>query len=140
MILDTAKRIVDLGFKDLGYEYVILDDCWSSGRNSSGYLVPDEKKFRNGISHVANKIHDMGLKMGIYSSAGSMTCAHYTGSLGYEQKDADVWASWGVRLFPLICRKRSSSNRTRSTTSNTTTASTKAKKEPPNSPSTATMP
>lgn len=102
--------------------------------------MPDEKKFPNGISHVADKIHYMGLKMGIYSSAGSMTCAHYTGSLGYEKNDADVWASWGVRLFPLICREKLSTNRTRSTTSNTTIASTKAKKEPPNSPSTATMP
>ncbi|KAF7717889.1 Alpha-galactosidase [Penicillium ucsense] len=96
VILDAAKRIVDLGFKDLGYNYVVLDDCWSSGRNSSGYLVPDKSKFPNGIADVANKIHDMGLKIGIYSSAGTMTCAHYAGSLGYEKKDAEVWASWGV--------------------------------------------
>ena len=97
VILDAAQQIVDLGFKDLGYEYVVLDDCWSSGRNSSGYLVPDETKFPNGIAHVADKIHELGLKFGIYSSAGTMTCAYYSGSLGYEQKDADAWASWGVQ-------------------------------------------
>lgn len=51
----------------------------------------DKKKFPNGIAHVADKTHELGLKVGIYSSA----CA---GSLGYEQKDADVWASWGVSL------------------------------------------
>lgn len=88
IVLDTAKRISELGFKDLGYNYIVQDDCWSSGRNSTGYLVPDKEKFPNGISHVAKQIHQMGFKYGIYSSAGTMTCGHFTGSLGYEQKDA----------------------------------------------------
>ncbi|KAL1874027.1 hypothetical protein VTK73DRAFT_581 [Phialemonium thermophilum] len=88
--------MVQYGFKDLGYEYVILDDCWSVGRNSSGYLMPNMTKFPDGISGLADKIHALGLKVGIYSSAGTMTCARYTGSLGHEQKDADVWASWGI--------------------------------------------
>ncbi|CRG86171.1 Alpha-galactosidase [Talaromyces islandicus] len=96
VILNAAKRIVALGFKDLGYEYVVLDDCWSAGRNSSGYLVPDTAKFPNGIDGLAEKIHDMGLKIGIYSSAGTLTCARYAGSLGYEEKDAELWASWGI--------------------------------------------
>lgn len=96
MILDAAEKIVALGFRDLGYEYVMLDDCWSNGRNASGYLVPDADKFPNGIADLADKIHAMGLKIGIYSSAGTMTCARYAGSLGYEEKDAAVWASWGV--------------------------------------------
>ncbi|KAL2007598.1 hypothetical protein VTN00DRAFT_9036 [Thermoascus crustaceus] len=96
VILDAAEKIVKLGFKDLGYEYVVLDDCWSNGRNASGYLVPDEEKFPNGIAHLAEKIHALGLKIGIYSSAGTMTCARYAGSLGYEEKDAAVWASWGI--------------------------------------------
>ncbi|KAJ5699046.1 Alpha-galactosidase [Penicillium macrosclerotiorum] len=96
VILESAKQIVELGFKDLGYNYVVLDDCWSAGRNSSGYLVPDSQKFPNGIADVADKIHAMGLKIGIYSSAGTLTCARYAGSLGYEEKDAAVWASWGI--------------------------------------------
>jgi alpha-galactosidase len=96
VILEAARRIVSLGFKDLGYEYVVMDDCWSAGRNATGYLVPDPQKFPNGIADVADKIHAMGLKLGIYSSAGTMTCARYAGSLGYEEKDAAAWASWGV--------------------------------------------
>lgn len=96
VILDAAEKIVALGFRDLGYEYVVLDDCWSNGRNASGYLVPDADKFPNGIADLADKIHAMGLKIGIYSSAGTMTCARYAGSLGYEEKDAAVWASWGI--------------------------------------------
>lgn len=74
-----------------------MDDCWSSGRNSSGYLVADQERFPDGISGLAEKVHNMGLKVGIYSSAGTVTCAkEYPGSLGYEEKDAAVWASWGV--------------------------------------------
>ena len=99
VILEAAERIVSLGFKDLGYEYVVMDDCWSAGRNSSGYLIPDPQKFPNGIADVANKIHAMGLKLGIYSSAGTLTCARYSGSLGYEEKDATLWASWGVSFL-----------------------------------------
>jgi alpha-galactosidase len=85
-----------LGFKELGYEYIVLDDCWSNGRNASGYLVPNREKFPHGIDDIAQKIHQAGLKIGIYSSAGTMTCARYEGSLGYEEKDAELWASWGV--------------------------------------------
>lgn len=48
------------------------------------------------MAHVANEVHALGLKFGMYSSAGILTCARYPGSLGYEQKDADVFASWGV--------------------------------------------
>ncbi|KAJ5708564.1 Alpha-galactosidase/alpha-n-acetylgalactosaminidase [Penicillium malachiteum] len=96
VILQAAEKIVSLGFKDLGYEYVVMDDCWSAGRNSSGYLIPDPDKFPNGVAAVADKIHAMGLKLGIYSSAGTLTCARYAGSLGYEEKDAALWASWGI--------------------------------------------
>ena len=84
------------GFRDIGYEYIILDDCWSDGRNSSGYLKPNMTKFPDGIKGLADQVHDLGMKIGIYSSAGTMTCARYEGSLGHEEKDAQVWAEWGV--------------------------------------------
>ncbi|KAH8695022.1 alpha-galactosidase/alpha-n-acetylgalactosaminidase [Talaromyces proteolyticus] len=96
VILNAAQRIVDLGFKDLGYEYIVLDDCWSAGRNSSGYLIANATKFPSGIDGLASKIHALGLKVGIYSSAGTLTCARYSGSLGYEEKDAELWASWEI--------------------------------------------
>lgn len=53
-------------------------------------------KFPNGMKAVADRIHALGFKFGMYSSAGVFTCGRYPGSLGYEQKDADLWASWGV--------------------------------------------
>ena len=43
LLLDTARAMVNFGLRDLGYQYIILDDCWSSGRNSSGYLIANSK-------------------------------------------------------------------------------------------------
>jgi alpha-galactosidase len=96
ILLSTAQAMADFGLRDLGYNYVVLDDCWSQGRNASGYLVEDSKKFPNGMAHVADRIHALGMKFGMYSSAGVFTCGRYPGSLGFEQKDADIFASWGV--------------------------------------------
>lgn len=96
LLLNTAQAMVDYGLRDLGYNYVVLDDCWSAGRNDSGYLVHNPKKFPNGMKAVADRVHDLGMKYGMYSSAGVFTCGKYPGSLGYEQKDADLFASWEV--------------------------------------------
>jgi alpha-galactosidase len=98
LLLQTAKLIVDYGLKDLGYHYVILDDCWSVGRNASdnNALIPDPRKFPNGIKAVADSIHALGLGFGMYSSAGEYTCGGYAGSQGFETVDANTWASWGV--------------------------------------------
>ncbi|MBE7180132.1 MAG: glycoside hydrolase family 27 protein [Terriglobus roseus] len=96
LLLNTAQVMVNFGLRDLGYEYVVLDDCWSVGRNSSGYLVSNDDTFPNGMKYVADKIHSLGLKFGMYSSAGVFTCARYPGSLGYEEKDADLFAEWDV--------------------------------------------
>ncbi|PVI06898.1 glycoside hydrolase family 27 protein [Periconia macrospinosa] len=96
LLLQTAQYMVDFGLRDAGYNYIVLDDCWSSGRNDSGYLIANSTKFPQGMPPLISDIHALGFKFGIYSSAGVLTCARYAGSLGYEQKDADLWASWGV--------------------------------------------
>jgi alpha-galactosidase len=98
LLLQTAELIVDYGLKDLGYHYVILDDCWSIGRNASNNnsLVANPKKFPNGMAAVADNLHALGLGFGMYSDAGKYTCGGYAGSLGYETVDANTWASWGV--------------------------------------------
>ncbi|KAK3672358.1 hypothetical protein LTR78_007665 [Recurvomyces mirabilis] len=96
LLLGTARRMVELGMRDAGYYYVVLDDCWSSGRSNNGTLQPDTTKFPNGMKHVADQIHALGLGFGMYSSAGTYTCGQYAGSLGYETVDADTFAGWGV--------------------------------------------
>jgi alpha-galactosidase len=98
--LDTANRFVSLGLKDLGYTYVNIDDCWSTkSRDSSGNLVADPSKWPNGVKSVADKIHSMGLKFGLYGCVGTLTCAGYPGSWGHESQDARLLASWGVDFW-----------------------------------------
>ncbi|WP_245173648.1 glycoside hydrolase family 27 protein [Streptomyces aureus] len=96
----VADYLVSSGLAAAGYAYVDIDDCWMAGsRDSAGRLVPDPVKFPNGISGTAAYVHNKGLKLGIYESAGTKTCAGYPGSLGHEQTDANSFASWGVDLL-----------------------------------------
>lgn len=100
VFLQVGQLMTDLGLKDLGYEYVNIDDCWSNKElrrdNATGEIIPDFVKFPNGISGLADKIHDMGLKIGIYSDAGTSTCGGFAGSIGYEETDAATFAKWGI--------------------------------------------
>ena len=56
---------------------MVLDDCWSDGRDEEGLLNEDLNKFPSGMSSVADELHHQGLLFGMYSSAGEMTCARY---------------------------------------------------------------
>ena len=96
LLLDTASNLVGLGLRDVGYTYVLLDDCWSDGRGKDGKIIVDKQRFPSGMKSIASKIHDLGLLYGMYSSAGELTCARYEGSLDHEQADAESWASWDV--------------------------------------------
>ncbi|KAK4198279.1 family 27 putative glycoside hydrolase [Triangularia verruculosa] len=96
----VARQLVDLGLKDLGYEYVNIDDCWSDKelrRNATtNELIPDANKFPRGIVKTAEVVHSLGLKLGIYGDAGTDTCGGYAGSLGYEELDAATFSKWGI--------------------------------------------
>ncbi|KAL9611859.1 MAG: hypothetical protein Q9167_003513 [Letrouitia subvulpina] len=97
LLLDTAQLLVDYGLRDLGYNYVVLDDCWANmERSDNGLLVANATKFPDGMKHISDQLHSMGLKFGMYSSAGFYTCAQYPASLGKEQQDAQTFADWGV--------------------------------------------
>lgn len=96
LLLQTARAMVDYGLRDLGYDTVLLDDCWQLGRNSSGYMVENPKTFPRGMKFIADQLHGMGMKFGMYSSAGVYTCARYTASLDNEEKDAAYFAEVGI--------------------------------------------
>lgn len=83
--------------KDAGYEYIVIDDCWSEKqRDSNGRLVPDRWKFPEGIKPVADYVHSKGLKFGMYSCAGTHTCGGHPGSFEHEFDDTETFAEWGV--------------------------------------------
>src|SRR4051794_21082321 len=99
LVKATADFFVSSGLKDAGYRYVNLDDCWAlPQRDAGGKLVPDPARFPNGIEAVADYVHSKGLKLGIYTSAGTKTCNSkgFPGGLGHEASDARQFADWGV--------------------------------------------
>lgn len=96
MLISATQKLVRFCLRDAGYEYVVLDDCWSAGRSSNGSLQANTTRFPNGMAEVADRIHSEGLKFGMYSSAGTYTCGRYAGSLDHESQDAQTFADWGV--------------------------------------------
>lgn len=97
LICQIADEMVEKGYKKAGYEYLVIDDCWAlKQRDENGRLVPDPQKFPDGIKEVADYVHKKGLKFGMYSCAGVMTCAGYPASYDHEFEDAKQFAEWGV--------------------------------------------
>ncbi|KAF8515218.1 alpha-galactosidase [Gautieria morchelliformis] len=98
LILGAANALIQNNLTSLGYQYVLMDDCWQAPARdpSTNAPVADPSKFPNGVKDLSDKIHAMGLKFGIYSSAGRFTCGGRFGSLDFEEIDAKTYASWGV--------------------------------------------
>jgi alpha-galactosidase len=98
-----AQALVSSGMKDAGYDYVNLDGGWDLlNRGTAGELIPDPKKFPQGIAPLADFVHSLGLKFGIYIGAGYRNCAGTSaGSYGHYQQDASTFASWGVDYLKL---------------------------------------
>jgi alpha-galactosidase len=96
LVRGMADAMVKSGMKDAGYQYVVIDDCWQVKRDANANILPDPERFPNGIKTLADYVHSLGLKFGIYSDAGSKTCAGRPGGLGHEYQDALMYASWGV--------------------------------------------
>ena len=93
-----VKAAVDVmaanGMKAAGYEYVNLDDCWQGERDANGF-IQSNSRFPD-MKELGDYIHNRGFKFGIYSSPGPKTCGGFPGSYGYEEKDAETYAKWGV--------------------------------------------
>src|SRR5450432_4147712 len=96
LVRGMADAMVKSGMKDAGYQYIVIDDCWQVSRDASGNIVADAQHFPNGIKALADYVHSLGLKFGIYSDAGALTCQKRPGGLGHEYQDAIMYASWGV--------------------------------------------
>lgn len=97
LIFEMADLMASQGYREAGYEYLVIDDCWSlRERGKDGRIVPDPEKFPHGMKAVADYVHSKGLKFGMYSCAGVRTCAGYPGSYDHEFVDAQTFADWGV--------------------------------------------
>jgi alpha-galactosidase len=96
LIRQTADAMVSSGMRDAGYHYVVIDDCWQVSRDASGTIVADPQRFPHGIKALADYVHSKRLEFGIYTDAGTKTCQGRPGTLGFEDRDARTYASWGV--------------------------------------------
>lgn len=94
LIREQADAMVASGMRDAGYVYVHIDGGWEGQRDANGILhplptFPDMKA-------LGDYIHSKGLKFGLYSGPGPVTCAGAEASYGHEEQDAKTFASWGV--------------------------------------------
>ncbi len=100
IIKGQADAMVSQGLKDVGYQYINIDDGFQYGRTSEGKVRIHPQRFPHGLKVVSDYIHSKGLKAGIYSDAGDCTCGSISngdtrntnvGFYGYEQVDADFY-------------------------------------------------
>ncbi len=98
IVMETADAIVKLGLDKAGYKYVVVDDGWEARDRDpvTGRLVADPVKFPHGMKYVADYVHSLGLKFGIYSCAGLRTCGNLPASMDHEYLDAQTFADWEV--------------------------------------------
>ncbi len=111
LIKRQAEAMVSLGLKDVGYRYINIDDGFFGYRNEKGILQTHPKRFPNGVKCVADHIHRLGLKAGIYSDAGANTCGSLwdadpngvgVGLYGHEKQDADLYFNqWGFDFIKI---------------------------------------
>ncbi|XP_057286628.1 alpha-N-acetylgalactosaminidase [Pezoporus wallicus] len=103
LFFEMADRLAEDGWRELGYKYINIDDCWSAKkRDAAGQLVPDPKRFPRGIKALADYVHARGLKLGIYGDLGTLTCGGYPGTtLDRVKQDAQTFAEWGVDMLKL---------------------------------------
>ncbi len=96
LVKQVADVMVEKGFREAGYQYLVIDDGWQVRRDEQGNIIADPDRFPSGIKALADYIHSKGMKFGLYSDAGTATCGGRPGSRGYEYQDARQYAAWGV--------------------------------------------
>jgi len=105
-IRQAADAMVKSGLINHGWTYINIDDFWQvrpgeqnddtlkgPERDGSGVILPN-KRFPN-MKALADYVHSLGLKIGLYSSPGPTTCGGCTGSWQHELQDAQTYAGWG---------------------------------------------
>lgn len=101
----AANAMIKSGLVNHGWTYINIDDFWQNNRDSkdqsirgkfrddAGNIVPNSRF--GDMKSVADYVHGLGLKAGLYSSPGPWTCGGCVGSYGYEKQDAKIYADWG---------------------------------------------
>lgn len=96
IVKSTADVMVANGMKAAGYQFINIDDCWAASRNLYGVISANPTQFPDGMAFLAGYVHNDGLKFGLYTAHGILTCQDKPGSYGCEYLDAFTYAGWGV--------------------------------------------
>jgi hypothetical protein len=94
-VKDAADAMVEKGLVNHGWTYINIDDGWESPERAADGQVVTNDKFPD-MKRLADYVHHDGLKLGIYSSPGTLTCGGYMGSYQHEAQDAKTYAGWGI--------------------------------------------
>ncbi|KAA8479715.1 putative Ig domain-containing protein [Arcticibacter tournemirensis] len=94
-VKSSAQALIDKGLIDHGWTYINIDDGWESASRNSDGTIGTNDKFPD-MKGLGDWLHSHGLKFGIYSSPGTLTCGGFLGSLDHESQDAETYNSWGV--------------------------------------------
>ena len=96
-----ASALISSGLAEAGYVYVNIDDCWQlterslPWENPNARQIANPKNFPHGMKALADHLHSLGLKLGVYSARCRYTCQLFAASFGHERIDAQQWAEWG---------------------------------------------
>ncbi|XP_026481638.1 alpha-N-acetylgalactosaminidase-like [Ctenocephalides felis] len=107
LIMQMADLLSSEGYSQVGYNYVIVDDCWSAiervfcHKFEDKVLIPSKERFPHGIPFLAEHVHSLGLLFGLYADIGNYTCAGYPGSAGHYETDAFTFADWGIDFLKM---------------------------------------
>lgn len=114
LIHKQADAMVQSGLKEAGYTYINIDDGFFGHRDEQGTMQPHPQRFPSGMKAVADYIHSLGLKAGIYSDAGAVTCGSIwdndligigAGLYGHEEQDARrYFLEWGYNTVEMTSR------------------------------------
>jgi hypothetical protein len=91
----VAEAMVKSGLAAHGWTYINIDDGWEARDRAMNGRIQTNEKFPD-MRGLSDYLHARGLRFGIYSSPGQLTCGRYLGSLGHEYRDAETYASWGI--------------------------------------------
>jgi len=95
IIRKQAKALVTSGMKAAGYDYVVIDGGWEGYHDAQGVFHSNILRFPD-MKKLCDYIHSLGLKVGIHTSPGPVTCSGREASYGHEQQDAETFARWGI--------------------------------------------
>jgi len=104
-VMRAATAMEKSGLINHGWTYINIDDFWQNHRDAKDESLRGELRDKEGnilpnsrfsdMKGLADDVHRLGLKIGLYSSPGPWTCGGCAGSFGYELQDAKKYAEWG---------------------------------------------